>query len=216
MQGLLGESCVHLIDTYDTQAGAEKAAALGNPLWGVRIDSGDIDSASRQVRKILDAHGLRAAKIMASGELTESRVEQLVDSGAPVDAFGVGTDLSTSADAPNLNAVYKLVEVDTEGIKRYTAKFSPGKFTLPGPKQIFRYPDHDLVGCSWECPGCPDNPGEAEALLRPVILNGRLVEPLPGLDAARKRAARTLPPSFRVEYSPELLALQDKCRDRVH
>jgi nicotinate phosphoribosyltransferase len=168
---------------------------------------------------------LTDAKIMASGDLNEYRILELMASNAPIDVFGVGTDLATSSDLPSLGAVYKLVEMETASGKRYTAKFSQDKVTLPGAKQVFRYPDHDLVGCSWECPSCGPGGEQSEALLRPVILNGELVAPLPGASAARDRARerlRRLPAALRglfeehahwkVEYSQELLALFERVR----
>jgi len=211
LQQLLGPHTVQLIDTYDTLDGARRAAKLGRPLWGVRLDSGNLLELSRATRAILDEAGLHDAKIMASGDLSEHRIAALLSDGAPIDAFGVGTELATSSDQPYLNAVYKLVELETEGIKRYTAKFSADKQTLPGAKQVFRFPTHDMVGCSWECPECDS--GNVEALLRPVIIAGKLVEPLPTAEQARQRAAASiprLPAEPRVEFSSDLLALYEK------
>src|SRR5262249_27311196 len=132
LQRVLGESTIQLIDTYNSLEGARHAAKLGAPLWGVRLDSGDFDALSREVRGILDEAGLHDAKIMASGDLDEYRIRELVQSGAPIDSFGVGTQLATSADAPHLSAIYKLVELDISGIKRFTAKYSDEKLSLPG------------------------------------------------------------------------------------
>ncbi len=221
LQKLLGPAAVYLVDTYDTLEGARRAASLGRPLWGVRLDSGDLAELSRGVRAILDAAGLREARIMASGDLNEYKISELVRADAPIDAFGVGTELATSADAPTLGAVYKLVELEVEGRKRYTAKFSEDKVTLPGAKQIFRYPDHDLIGCTSE------GLSGAEPLLRPVILNGTLAEPLPDARAARAYAAESvkrLPEAYRrlkdaepypVHYSARLKALLEEARRRV-
>ena len=185
LQRTLGELAVQLLDTYDTLEGARHAAEVGQPLWGVRLDSGDFGPLSRQVRAILDAAGLTAARIMVSGDLDEYRIRDLVASGAPIDAFGVGTQISTSADAPHLGAVYKLVELDVGGIQRFTAKYSADKQTLPGAKQIFRGQTGDVLARSGEC-------GPGTALLRPVILGGRLIEPLPGAEQARAHAASSL------------------------
>jgi nicotinate phosphoribosyltransferase len=225
LQELLGESTVYLIDTYDTLEGARRAASLGRPLWGVRLDSGNLAELSREVRRVLDEAHLRDAKIMVSGDLNEYKILELVAAGLPIDALGVGTDLATSSDAPTLGAVYKLAELEIEGIKRYTAKFSEEKQTLPGAKQVFRYATHDMIGCSWECPSCPAGAPPSEALLRPVILNGQLVEPLPSASQARDRTAaslRRLPAwcrslhqeeqTYRVDYSEELLALARRAR----
>jgi len=217
LQKLLGSHTVQLIDTYNTIEGARRAAEVGNPLWGVRIDSGDFLALSREVRGILDQAGLTAAKIMLSGDLDEHRIRDLLAAGAPVDAFGVGTQLATSADAPNMGAIYKLVEVDIGGIKRFTAKFSEEKASLPGSKQIFRRGNRDLLARSGEC-------DTGEALMHPIVIGGKLIEPLPGLEDARRRAAEsvaTLPDRWRslepagpwpVDYSNELLALVDRTR----
>ncbi len=185
LQRVLGETTVQLLDTYDTLEGARRAAKIGGPLWGVRLDSGDFDVLSRQVRGILDEAGLQHAKIMASGDLDEYRIRQLVRDGAPIDAFGVGTQLATSADAPNMGAIYKLVEVEICGIKRFTAKYSAEKGSLPGGKQVFRDVARDVIARSGEC-------GKGEALLRPILLGGRLIEPLPTLEQARTRAAEMI------------------------
>jgi nicotinate phosphoribosyltransferase len=218
LQCLLGEHTVQLIDTYDTVEGARRVAKLGGPLWGVRLDSGDLLGLSRQVRAVLDAAGLRDAKIMASGDLDEYKIRDLIRAGAPIDSFGVGTQLATSADAPAMGTVYKMVKLDVGGIHRFTAKLSEDKATLPGAKQIFRDKARDVVGRSGEC-------GNGEALLRPVVLGGRLIEPLPGVDQARCRAAQSLarlPAALRqlemaeepwpVIYSRELRALIDQTR----
>lgn len=196
LQNLLGPQTVQLIDTYDTLQGAQRAVELGPPLWGVRLDSGDVIALARQVRSILDQAGFQQAKIMASGDLDEYRIREIVAAGAPIDVFGVGTELATSADAPSMSTVYKLVEVDICGIKRFIAKFSENKESIPGAKQLFRLPDRDVLARSAEC--CSG----AEALLRPVILGGKLLEPLPDAHAARVRAQECL-----ARLSPELLGL---------
>ncbi|MBV9613112.1 MAG: nicotinate phosphoribosyltransferase, partial [Acidobacteriaceae bacterium] len=151
LRQLLGDATVFLVDTYDTLEGTRLAARLGPPLWGVRLDSGDLPSLSREVRRILDAGGLRDAKIFATNDLDEHRIAELVRSGAPCDVFGVGTQLATSADAPTLGAVYKLVELARGGELQYAAKFSEQKSTLPGAKQIYRYGDHDVIALYSEC-----------------------------------------------------------------
>jgi nicotinate phosphoribosyltransferase len=215
LQKVLGQATVQLLDTYDTLEGARQAAKLGAPLWGVRLDSGDFLALSRQVRTILDEAGLPQAKIMASGDLDEYRIRELVNAGAPIDTFGVGTQLATSADAPSMGTIYKLVEVEICGIKRFTAKYSLDKSSMPGSKQVFRDVARDVVARSGEC-------GKGEALMRPVILGGKLVEPLPTLPQARARAAEfvaKLPAPLRelevaepwpVIYSRELRLLVDQ------
>jgi nicotinate phosphoribosyltransferase len=210
LQQLLGSQTIQLIDTYDPLEGARTAAQLGGPLWGVRIDSGDLADLSRDVRRILDAAGLRDAKIMASGDLDETSIAAIVAAGAPIDAFGVGTELATSADAPSMGAIYKLVEILHGGETRYTAKNSLAKRTLPGAKQLFRYPEYDLLGLHDECAG------GSEALLKPLIIGGQLIEPLPRVEEIRARAAAALStwPSAmrRTERSMQLEKLDEETR----
>jgi nicotinate phosphoribosyltransferase len=220
LQTLLGEATVYLIDTYDSLQGARTAASLGNPVWGVRLDSGNMRELAPAVRGILDGAGLVDAKIMATGDLDEYKILELIANDVPIDSFGVGTALATSADAPNLSAVYKMVEVASKGERRYTAKFSPEKNTMPGAKQVFRFVDRDVIGCQGECMPIPRGAGEPEVLLRPVIVKGELVEPLPDVHQARKRCREGLKPfpslvktlftredAWRVEHSRELSTL---------
>jgi len=212
LQQFLGEGTVQLIDTYDTLEGARRVISLGEPLLGVRIDSGDFLALSREVRSLLDQAGMQHVKIMLSGDLNEDRIAQLLAAGAQVDSFGVGTELATSADAPSMGAIYKIVELESDGVTRATAKYSAEKTSLPGSKQVFRYPDHDLVGCSGEC-ACG-----AEALQKPVMVNGQIlchktVEQ--SRERARKHLAAIDTAHHTVEYSGELLELARKVREEV-
>lgn len=198
LQRLLGPQTVYLLDTYDTLNAVSLVTHLGQPLWGVRIDSGDLAGLTRQVRAKLDAAGLHDAKIMLTGDLDEHRIGEMLSSGVPVDVFGVGTQLATSADAPALSAVYKLVELRSNGTVHYTAKFSGEKTTLPAAKQVYRYADHDEVTLHSEC----NSQFSGRPLLQPVIASGRLIEPLPSPSVARRRAAELI-----AQLPPELLAL---------
>ncbi|MBV8811511.1 MAG: nicotinate phosphoribosyltransferase [Acidobacteriaceae bacterium] len=223
LQRLLGESTVFLIDTYDTVEAAELVARIGPPMWGVRLDSGDLIALSRDVRRILDDAGLHSAKIFASNDLNEHRIAALLQGGAAIDAFGVGTELTTSADAPSLSAVYKLVELECSGVCQYTAKFSAEKPTLPGAKQIYRYPTRDAVTLYGECN--PDYKGEP--LVRPVMIAGELVEELPSVFAIQARARNliaALPAplhdlerqvAYPVEISPRLFELAEGVRHHL-
>lgn len=220
LQKLLGEFTVFLIDTYDTLEGARLATKLGRPIWGVRLDSGDLDSLSRQVRKILDSAGLQDAKIMATNDLNEDRLAALVGSGVPIDAFGVGTELATSADSPTLSAVYKLVEIERGDATHYAAKFSNDKETLPTAKQIYRQADHDLLANYDEC----NSEYKGEVLLRPIVMRGELLEPLPGTEQIQryaKAAIAKLPQevlsltheaAYPVKVSPRILKLAETLR----
>lgn len=220
LQRLLGDSTVFLIDTYDTIEGASLAARVGRPFWGVRLDSGDLGALSRQVRRILDNAGWHDAKIIASNDLNEYRLAELVRSRAPIDVFGVGTELATSADAPSLSAVYKLVELTRDNALHYVAKFSDDKSTLPGAKQIYRYPNCDVTALYSEC----NSDFQGEPLLRPVVTQGELLEPWPPLATSRSKAVsavaalprellsleETAP--YRVEISPRLFELAESIR----
>ena len=224
LQKLLGDNTVLLLDTYDTLDAARLAVEIGPPVWGVRLDSGDLVSLAKEVRRILDAGGLQSAKIFATNDLDEHRLAEVLAAGAPIDAFGVGTQLSTSADAPALSAVYKLVEIRRGGQVRYTAKFNDEKSTKPGAKQIYRMPDHDILALQNEC-----NPDFGSfPLIRPILIAGEPIEPLPALDASRDHAERSLAAlpeglrslveqvPYRVDLSSKLAELNTTLREQVH
>ncbi len=176
-----------LIDTYDTLEGARQAAAIDPPVRAIRIDSGDLETLARQVRQILDECDRKSVKIMASGDLDEYQIARLLAADAPIDGFGVGTELITSRDAPALSMVYKLVEIDGEG----KIKLSPGKKTYPMAKQVDRRRDGqgtfrgDVVIRA-------DEPAQGEPLLVPIVRAGRLVNELPALETIRARCADQL------------------------
>ena len=168
---------------------------------GVRLDSGDLLAQSRRVREILDAAGCRHARIVASGDLNEFSIAELLARGAPIDMFGVGTDLVTSRDAPALSVVYKLVALEEpDGGRVVRVKYSPDKATLGGAKQVFRKREAsgmmagDTVGLAEEVlPG--------EPLLVQVMRGGELVYDLPEVRAIAARTAEqlaSLPPHLRV------------------
>ncbi len=206
LQDLLGERTVQLIDTYDTVEGARQAAAMGQPLWGVRLDSGDLLALSREVRRILDEAGMPGVKIMATNDLDETTIAALVEQGAPIDVFGVGTSLATSFDAPALSAVYKLVELEAGEVTRYASKHSEGKRTLPGAKQVFRFADRDVVGLQAEAV-----PAGAERLLKQVVVQGEAIVDEKNIrriqDYARQQVADFGRPGRKVELSASLSAL---------
>ena len=137
------ENAVMLVDTFDTVEGVRHAIAAshetGVALKGVRLDSGDRLELARAARSLLDEAGLHDAAIVVSGDLDERQIAELVAAGAPVDVWGVGTDLGTSRDSPTVGGVYKLVADRADGDWRPVAKRSPAKATLPGPKQVFRH-----------------------------------------------------------------------------
>jgi nicotinate phosphoribosyltransferase len=184
-----------LVDTYDTLEGVHHAAAIEPPVQAVRIDSGDLLGLSKATRAILDAANRPATKIFASGDLDEYSIAKLVQAGAQYDAFGVGTELITSRDAPALSLVYKLVALDGEG----RIKLSPGKKTYPLAKQVHRLRDKD-GNFSCDMVTRADEPWEGEPLLVPVVRGGKLARPLPTLDQIRERCREqiaALPESLR-------------------
>jgi len=177
-----------LIDTYDTLEGARNAIRTGKGIRGVRLDSGDIAGLSKEVRRMLDEAGMENVKIVASGDLDEYEIDRLLGEGAPLDLFGVGTRMVTSADSPYMHVVYKLVDV-IKGDKRiHRMKFSEDKVTYPGAKQVWRLTDgngrfsRDILTMEDE------NPGKGEPLLEKVFEKGKRIGPRYSLEEARNRA----------------------------
>jgi nicotinate phosphoribosyltransferase len=177
-----------LIDTYDTEAAARKVVALaprlqrkGITIRAVRLDSGDMTSLSKSVRRILDKGGLTDVTIFASGGLDENNIAEMLRAGAPIDGFGVGTSLTTSSDAPALDCAYKLQEY--AGLPR--RKRSAGKATWPGRKQVWRR--HDVSGLmSGDTLSVEGDDQVGEPLLQLVMQNGhRLAQP-PSLSEIRR------------------------------
>lgn len=214
---------VLLIDTYDTLQGARNAvtvahemAARGQSLQGVRLDSGDMVALSREVRRLLDAEGLPAVKIFASSGFDEFKIAESLAAGAAIDAFGVGTRVGVSADAPYLDIVYKMVAFDGRPVR----KFSPGKATLGGAKQVFRHwtPEGRMAG---DVLGRRDEaPPAGTPMLQAVMRHGRRLAAPARLEDLRRRFASALAtleacyqslqpcPAYPVTVSPELAARQ--------
>ena len=210
-----------LIDTTDTERAAEKVVALASPLAargvsiaGVRLDSGDLAEHARRVRAILDAGGLARVAIFASGNLEEHSIGALRAAGAPIDGFGVGSHMNTSADAPFLDCAYKLQEYE----RRPRRKRSEGKATWPGRKQVFRR--YGTNGClAGDVLTLADQAQFGQPLLTPCMRGGELLHPRIALQQAREHARseldrlpeslRSLHPSprYAVEVSPMLRAL---------
>jgi nicotinate phosphoribosyltransferase len=178
------DQAVFLVDTYDTTAGVAHAIAAIRTLGledhaGVRLDSGDVVDLARQTRRCLDAAGLSRVRIFVSGGLDEHDLARFVAENVPIDAVGIGTRLGVSDDAPYVDTAYKLVEY----AGRPVVKLSPGKATLPGPKQVFRNPGlHDTIACRDEMP-----PRQAVPLLELVMTAGKRTHPAPPLDELRSR-----------------------------
>jgi nicotinate phosphoribosyltransferase len=212
-----------LVDTYDTVEGVRKALAVatelrrqGHEVRAVRLDSGDLLALSRAARRMADAAGFPALHVFVSGGLDEYEVDALVRAGAPIDAFGVGTRVGVSADAPCADCAYKLVEYAGRPVLKLSAK----KQTLPGPKQVFRRhgPDgrmlYDVVARAAEAP-----PGDTRPLLVDVMGGGRRVGPHVPLAESRLRCrtevanlpdrhkALESPAPFEVRFSEKLARL---------
>lgn len=217
-------STVLLVDTYDTLEGVRRVTELAKErgdafqVRAVRLDSGDLLTLAKGARRLLDEAGLERVQILASGGLDEYKLHALVEAGAPIDAFGVGTGMGVSDDAPSLDLAYKLTEYAGQG----RMKTSTGKATLPGRKQVFRVEEggdavRDVIARADEVlPGRP--------LLEKVMEGGRrLPAGRVSLDEARalcKREVALLParlkrleraePPYRVEVSDRL------AEDREH
>ena len=220
------DNVVLLIDTYDTRRSAEKVVRLarslekeGITIKAVRLDSGDLHDLAVSVRRILDAGDCVDITIFASGDLDEYRLAELIDSGCPVDAFGIGTSLNTSKDSPSLDCVYKLQEYGGSARR----KRSEGKATWPGCKQVYRRRadngrfDGDLVAL------ISDGGGDGEALIAPMMRKGKRIEPEETLERIRERSSDQLaslpkhltalavsPKHYRVEMSPGLQNLAEQ------
>jgi nicotinate phosphoribosyltransferase len=181
-----GPASILLVDTYDTVGGVARAIAAmeaeGVVARAVRLDSGDLAALAHEARAMLDAAGYGTVQILASGDLDEDRIAALVAAGAPIDAFGVGTQMGTSADAPYLGMVYKLVE--QAGQPRL--KLSPGKQTAPGRKQVWRSEGVDVVALAGEAA-----PAGARPLLEVVFADGP-TGAVGTLADARRRCAAAL------------------------
>jgi nicotinate phosphoribosyltransferase len=219
------EDSIILIDTYDTEKGAEKCAQFGNEIKGVRIDSGDLIKHAQKVRKILDQKGCEKVLIVASSDLNEYKIKEIIDKNAPIDAFGVGTELATSRDDPTLSGVYKLIEYN----KVPKIKTSEEKITFPGIKQVYRFYDenkmfkHDLLTLDNE-----PAPIDSKSLLKPILKGGELITKLPELDKIQlfyRENIKKLPETYKnlekiqivsLELSEKLSLLTKALKEKYH
>jgi len=197
-----------LIDTYDNISGARHAVtvakemeARGQRLDFVRLDSGDMAAISKEVRRLLDDHGLNYVRILASGGFDEHKITRVLADGARIDAFAVGTKMGVSEDAPYFDIAYKLVRYADQPVM----KLSTGKVTLVDKKQIWRTFDAqgamggDIIALRQEA--MP----EGTSLLQPVMANGRIIRPLPSLRESReyfKDQFARLPAAHRAIQDP--------------
>ena len=220
---IYGKNSILLIDTYDIKNGALNACKTSKDIRGVRIDSGDLVENSKIVRKILDENGLKSAIITLSSDLNEHKIKDLIEKGAPADAFGVGTEMVTSRDDPVVNSVYKLIQHN--GIPKI--KISEGKITYPGKKQVYRVYDEngkfvkDILMLENETP-----PDKFEPFLAPIMRKGELIYDLPSLDKIQQfyfKNMKKLPEEykkleqlnlFRLELSNGIKELTQKLKNQ--
>lgn len=240
------DSTILLIDTYNTlKIGLPNAIKVakeleekGHKLIGIRLDSGDLAYLSRQCRNELDKNGLDYVKIAASNQLDEYVIKSLLDQGAPIDLFGVGTKLVTAYDDPALDGVYKLSSVDNNPTLKISENVE--KITLPGIKKVIRFYNEDG---SFNSDGILQNSEEAittirhpyidykttdvkdlyaEEMLNKVIDDGKLISPAPSVEESRKYAQSQLsklneehkryenPHVYKVGISNKLFELKDE------
>ena len=209
------DNLVLLIDTYDVEAAARKVVALapklqeaGITIRGVRLDSGDLIALSRSARAILDAGGLQAVTIFASGGLDEDDLAVFAKENAPIDGLGIGTAMTTSSDVPALDVVYKLQEY--AGLPR--RKRSANKATWPGRKQVWRRygADGRMAGdiLSLEAPSQESARKEnGEPLVRLVMRNGKRV----GVGAVARGHSTALQARVRASAGA-VAAARPRCR----
>lgn len=219
---------VLLVDTYDTIQGIRNVIALAAELGddfqvrAVRIDSGDLAALAREARTLLDEAGLSQVSVIGSGGLDERQIACLVAAEAAIDAFGVGTDSATSADAPTLEAVYKLASYDGDD----RVKLSADKATYPGRKQVWRVYEgdaahHDVIGLA-------DELVDGHPLLLPVMREGRRTAPSPPLENLRTtsgelrerlpKSLRSLEPAaapYPVHITPALELARSEAAERA-
>lgn len=178
-----------LVDTYDTLKAVTKLLKSGIKPHGVRLDSGDLYTLSLETRKLLDNAGCKDTKIMVSGDLNEHSISKLLARGAPIDSFGVGTELSTSRDNPVMNGVYKLVAVKVRDSAMkygkyktlYKSKTSVGKETYPGPKQVGRLIEDNFLERDYLMLENEKPPDKCVLLLRKFLDRGNGVLGMPSI-----------------------------------
>ena len=221
------QGAVLLLDTYNVRKAVKSILDIGRKPGGVRLDSGDLVKDSRWVRRELNRAGWNDVQIFASGDLNEEKIARLLKAGAAIDSFGVGTALATPGDAPHLNLVYKLVEVERGGKTREAAKFSEAKVTYPGRKQVLRYsnPEGDYIYDKIALEDEPANGGQP--LLVEVMRDGRRThrpELIGELRARTFGSLGRLPQKYRridrsakypVRYSQTLKGMLEKVRRRI-
>lgn len=220
------DNVILLIDTYDTEEGAKRVLEVTDELEreniqvkGVRLDSGDLADHARKVRRILDDGQRQDVKILASGGLDEYEIRALIDAGAPIDGYGVGTSLTTCAETPYLDCAYKLSEFNGQPRR----KRSEGKATWPGRRQIYRRGDKHIEG---DTIGLAGEELAGQPLLEKAMADGKRLNDEEPIDAARERVQRQLthlpdrlkrlhnPSEYPVDISASLRALAEEADRR--
>lgn len=229
------KKCFLLIDTYDSIEGAKKAVIVGKEiekrgerLLGVRLDSGNLSELSKQVRRILDDAGLNYVKIMASGDLNEWKIDELMNKDARIDIFGVGTELITGRPTPALDGIYKLSDIVEQGMHKPKMKLSEEtlKATLPGKKRVWRYENRtylaDIIALEDE------DIDNAWPLLEETVRNGKIICKRPSLEEIKKKAGENLshlPEKYKklegalvypVKFSRGLIDLREKIVEKIN
>ena len=223
------ERSILLIETYDAVTGAHKAVEVaaemdkrGEKLQGVRIDSGDLQTLGREVRRILDEAGFKDVQIIGSGGLDEFELEELSGGNAPYDAYGIGTKMGVSGDAPWTDMAYKLVRY----ADRPVLKLSTSKISLPDAKQVYRCKEngclhHDVIALKNE------KLANSEPMLKQYMSEGRITIPLPCLQEIREQCMKELnsladqyqairdPAAYPVYLSPKLKYLRDSTEHKT-
>ncbi|ELY66496.1 nicotinate phosphoribosyltransferase [Natronococcus jeotgali] len=220
-----GDDAIYLVDTYDTVTGAERAVAVADErdvrLGGVRLDSGDLVALSKRVAEIVGDAG-----VVVSSSVDEFFIRTFFDDGGVATAFGPGTALTTSKDAPSSGVVYKLTAVERDGALEPSMKLSPGKVTYPGQKETYRVErDGSFVR---DVLATREESIEGRPLLETVVEDGSLVADPPTLSEARERTRSQLeslperyrrvsdPDTYEVRISDGLEALERRTkRDRI-
>lgn len=220
-----------LVDTYDTHKGVENAITVGNELraggydlFSIRLDSGDLVALSKEARTMLDEAGFNNTKIMASGDLDEYSIADMRERGAKIDAWGVGTKLSTCYDQPALNMIYKLCAIKSNDEWQYKLKISDQKqkTTRAGIIQVRRYFNQQHIvkdvlydvdfGINDEH---PEHANQTQDLLVPIFRAGKLVYEQPALADIRDHALQQVAAlqqsrPVAVELETSLQALQEE------
>jgi nicotinate phosphoribosyltransferase len=218
------ENSTLLVDTYDTRRAIEEIIRMGRKPAGLRLDSGNLTQDSQWARQRLKQAGWGDVQIFVSGDLDEMRIDAMLRAGAEVDGFGVGTAMVTSPDAPSIGLIYKLVEVQRNRSAVGVAKFSPGKATYPGPKQVFRLRDRSGQFAEDRIALAQERLARGEPLLLPVMRKGQRTHAAAPLAEARERCRKhllLLPARYRsigrgavfpVSYSPRLKRMFERMR----